>query len=68
MHKEGLPIEGFCVATGIPTTEKAVEIIDGLKTAGIRHVAFKPLFVNATLTLRTVTIGTMSDGDIRLGP
>ena len=42
MRKEGLPIEGFCVAAGVPTTEKAVEIIDGLKTAGIRHVAFKP--------------------------
>ena len=40
MRKEGLPIEGFCVAAGIPTTEKAVEIIDGLKDAGIRHVAF----------------------------
>jgi fatty acid synthase subunit alpha, fungi type len=43
MRKEGLPIEGFCVATGIPTTEKAVEIIDGLKAAGIQHLAFKPV-------------------------
>jgi fatty acid synthase subunit alpha, fungi type len=42
MRKEGLSIEGFCVAAGVPTTEKAVEIIDGLKAAGIRHVAFKP--------------------------
>ncbi|TFK33214.1 fatty acid synthase [Crucibulum laeve] len=42
MRKEGLPIEGFCVAAGIPTTEKAVEIIDGLRSAGIKHVAFKP--------------------------
>ena len=42
MRKEGIPIEGFCVAAGIPTTEKAVEIIDGLRAAGIRHVAFKP--------------------------
>jgi fatty acid synthase subunit alpha len=42
MRKEGLPIEGFCAAAGVPTTEKAVEIIDGLKAAGIRHVAFKP--------------------------
>jgi fatty acid synthase subunit alpha, fungi type len=42
MRKEGLPIEGFCVAAGIPTTEKAVEIINGLKAAGIQHVAFKP--------------------------
>ncbi|KAF9490473.1 fatty acid synthetase alpha subunit [Pleurotus eryngii] len=42
MRREGLPIEGFCVAAGIPSTEKAKEIIDGLKAAGIRHVAFKP--------------------------
>ncbi|KAG5638483.1 hypothetical protein H0H81_012415 [Sphagnurus paluster] len=42
MRKEGLPIEGFCVAAGIPSTEKADEIIAGLKSAGIKHVAFKP--------------------------
>lgn len=42
LRREGVPVEGFCVAAGIPTTEKAVEIIDGLKTAGIKHVAFKP--------------------------
>lgn len=42
MWKEGLPIEGFCVAAGIPSTEKAAEIIGGLKAAGIRHIAFKP--------------------------
>ncbi|KAH7093843.1 hypothetical protein BKA62DRAFT_761063 [Auriculariales sp. MPI-PUGE-AT-0066] len=37
----GIPIEGFCVAAGIPSIEKAGEIIDGLRSAGIRHV-FKP--------------------------
>lgn len=42
MRREGLPIEGFCVAAGIPTTEKAAEIIDALRIAGIKHVAFKP--------------------------
>ena len=42
MRKEGLPVEGFCVAAGIPSTEKAVEIIEGLTSAGIKHVAFKP--------------------------
>ncbi|KAH9950013.1 fatty acid synthase [Amylocystis lapponica] len=42
MRREGLPIEGFCVAAGIPSTEKAAEIIDALRTAGIKHVAFKP--------------------------
>jgi fatty acid synthase subunit beta len=42
MRKEGLPIEGFCVAAGIPSSEKASEIISGLKSAGIKHVSFKP--------------------------
>jgi fatty acid synthase subunit alpha len=46
MRREGLPIEGFCVAAGIPTTEKAAEIINGLNSVGIRHVAFKPGSVN----------------------
>jgi enoyl reductase-like protein len=34
--------EGFCVAAGIPSTEKAMLIIDGLKATGTEHVAFKP--------------------------
>ena len=42
MRREGLPIEGFCVAAGIPSTEKAAEIIEGLKKAGIKHISFKP--------------------------
>ena len=28
VRKEGLPIEEFCVAAGIPSTEKAAEIIE----------------------------------------
>jgi fatty acid synthase subunit alpha, fungi type len=39
MRKEGLPIEGFCVTTGIPST---AEVIEGLANAGIKHVTFKP--------------------------
>ena len=42
MKSEGLPIEGFCVAAGIPSTETAAEIIGALRDAGIKHVAFKP--------------------------
>lgn len=42
MKKEGAAVEGMCVAAGIPSTEKAKEIIDGLHEAGIKHVAFKP--------------------------
>lgn len=36
MKKEGLPIEGLCCAAGIPSTEKARELIDGLRSAGIK--------------------------------
>lgn len=42
MRREGLPIEGFCVAAGIPSSEKATEIISALKAAGIKHISFKP--------------------------
>ena len=42
LRREGVPVEGFCVAAGIPSSEKASEIISGLKSAGIRHVSFKP--------------------------
>ncbi|KAG8905251.1 3-oxoacyl-[acyl-carrier-protein] synthase [Tulasnella sp. 403] len=42
LRREGLPIEGFCVAAGIPSTEKAAEIISALQAAGIKHIAFKP--------------------------
>lgn len=42
MRKEGLPLQGFCVAAGIPSAEKATEIISGLRSAGIEHVSFKP--------------------------
>jgi malonyl CoA-acyl carrier protein transacylase len=42
MRREGLPIEGFCVAAGVPSSEKAVEIITALKSAGIKHISFKP--------------------------
>ncbi|KAH8100945.1 fatty acid synthase [Cristinia sonorae] len=42
LRREGLPIEGFCVAAGIPSSEKGTEIIDSLRAAGIKHVSFKP--------------------------
>jgi fatty acid synthase subunit alpha len=42
LRKEGVPVEGFCVAAGVPSTEKANEIIEGLRDAGIKHIAFKP--------------------------
>lgn len=42
MRKEGLPIDGFCVAAGIPSLEKAAEILENLKASNIKHVSFKP--------------------------
>ncbi|KAJ3916064.1 fatty acid synthase [Lentinula edodes] len=42
MRKEGFPIEGFCIGAGVPSTEKAAEIIDGLRSSGIKHLGLKP--------------------------
>ncbi|CEG69980.1 Putative Fatty acid synthase alpha subunit [Rhizopus microsporus] len=42
MRKEGLPMEGLCVAAGVPSLELANEIIANLQAAGLRHIAFKP--------------------------
>lgn len=42
MKREGLPIEGLCVAAGIPSADKAAEIITALRESGIKHVSFKP--------------------------
>ncbi|KAJ3768536.1 hypothetical protein FB446DRAFT_605637, partial [Lentinula raphanica] len=42
MRKEGFPFEGFCVGAGIPSTDKAAEIIEGLKSSGIEHLDLKP--------------------------
>lgn len=42
MRREGLPLNGFTVAAGVPSTEAAKKILDGLKEAGIEHVTFKP--------------------------
>lgn len=42
MKGEGLPVEGLCVAAGIPSTENATQILTDLKAAGLKHVSFKP--------------------------
>lgn len=67
MKKEGLPVEGLCVGAGVPSTEKAKEIIDGLREAGIKHVSFKPgtspfpcpSFPFLMLTLRRTSTGSV---------
>ncbi|KAI8987783.1 fatty acid synthase [Mycotypha africana] len=47
MRKEGLPMEGLCIAAGVPSIDNANEIIANLQSAGIRHVAFKPGSIDA---------------------
>ncbi|KAI8993220.1 fatty acid synthase [Pilobolus umbonatus] len=42
MRKEGYPMEGLCIAAGVPSLELANEIISNLQASGIRHIAFKP--------------------------
>jgi len=41
-RKEGFPIEGFCVGAGVSSTEKVAEIIEGLRSAGIKLLGLKP--------------------------
>ena len=42
LASEGTPIEGICVAAGVPSLDKAEEILSKLLAAGCRHIAFKP--------------------------
>ncbi|KAJ2459216.1 fatty acid synthase alpha subunit Lsd1 [Coemansia sp. RSA 2424] len=42
MRAKGVPIVGLCIGGGIPSLDSATTIINSLRTAGIRHVAFKP--------------------------
>ncbi|OLY80881.1 Fatty acid synthase subunit alpha [Smittium mucronatum] len=42
MRKEGFPMEGLCVAAGVPSNELGDEIISALLANGFRHVSFKP--------------------------
>lgn len=42
MRREGFPLNGFTIAAGVPSTEAAKPMLDGLRDAGIEHVTFKP--------------------------
>ncbi|PIA19567.1 fatty acid synthase [Coemansia reversa NRRL 1564] len=42
MRRENLPIVGLCIGGGVPSFEKALEIISELRADGFRHVSFKP--------------------------
>jgi len=47
MRKEGIPLDGLCIAAGVPSLDVANEILGNLKACGIKHVAFKPGSVSA---------------------
>ncbi|KAJ2883713.1 fatty acid synthase alpha subunit Lsd1 [Coemansia aciculifera] len=51
MRAKGVPIAGLCIGGGVPSLESAASIIDSLRSAGIRHIAFKP---NAAGAIRDV--------------
>ncbi|PVU94326.1 hypothetical protein BB561_002640 [Smittium simulii] len=51
MRNEGIPMEGLCVAAGVPSPEVADEIVSSLFASGFRHVSFKP---GATTAIRQV--------------
>jgi fatty acid synthase subunit alpha len=42
LARNGLPVDGVCVAAGVPSLELATEILTQLSTAGVKHVSFKP--------------------------
>ncbi|KAJ2163006.1 fatty acid synthase alpha subunit Lsd1 [Coemansia sp. RSA 552] len=60
LHSKGLPIAGLCIGGGVPSFDAALEIIDSLRSAGIRHVSFKPSTAEAIR--HVVRIAQASDG------
>ncbi|ORZ36810.1 hypothetical protein BCR44DRAFT_1498577 [Catenaria anguillulae PL171] len=42
LRREGYPVEGVCVAAGVPSPDVAGEIVTTLASCGIKHIAFKP--------------------------
>lgn len=51
LRQEGYPIEGICVAAGVPSVDTASEIIQTMKKTGFRHVAFKPGSIQAIVNV-----------------
>ncbi|KAJ2879371.1 fatty acid synthase alpha subunit Lsd1, partial [Coemansia aciculifera] len=42
LRAKGVPVAGLCIGGGVPSLDSATTIIDSLRSADIRHVAFKP--------------------------
>ncbi|KAJ2160105.1 fatty acid synthase alpha subunit Lsd1 [Coemansia sp. RSA 552] len=60
LRSEGLPIAGLCIGGGVPSFDAALEVIDSLRSAGIRHVSFKPSTAEAIR--HVVKVAQASDG------
>lgn len=41
-EKRKIPHRRFCIGAGVPSTEKAAEIIEGLRSVGIKYLGLKP--------------------------
>eukprot|EP01062_Namystynia_karyoxenos_P028436 TRINITY_DN21550_c0_g1_i1.p1 TRINITY_DN21550_c0_g1~~TRINITY_DN21550_c0_g1_i1.p1 ORF type:complete len:4167 (+),score=1617.38 TRINITY_DN21550_c0_g1_i1:129-12503(+) len=42
LRSKGVPVEGCTVAAGVPTPDKAKEIVSSCRGAGMKHISFKP--------------------------
>ncbi|OWZ15871.1 Fatty acid synthase subunit alpha [Phytophthora megakarya] len=47
MRRDGVPIESITIGAGIPTKDRALEILEQLKNVGINMICFKPGSVDA---------------------
>lgn len=56
MRREGLPMEGVCVAAGVPSLDVANEVIQNLQNSGIRHIAFKPGSIETIRQVRCIAL------------
>ncbi|OQS01704.1 fatty acid synthase subunit alpha [Achlya hypogyna] len=54
MRQEGIPIEGVTVAAGIPTPEKADQVLTELLSVDIKVVSFKPSSIASILEVLTI--------------
>ena len=68
MRREGLPVEGFCVAAGIPSTEKAAEIISALRTPGSSMFPSSPALSTVSARLSTSLLRTPTSPSSCSGP
>lgn len=57
MRKEGIPMEGVCIAAGVPSLDVADSICKNLFASGLKFVAFKP--GSAEMIRRVISIAKL---------